>query len=49
MKKRVICGIILGIALGIVGCGNSKQLEAENASLKAENESLKAESEWKLK
>lgn len=45
MKKRVICGIILGIALGIVGCGNSKQLKAENASLKAENESLKAESE----
>lgn len=45
MKKQLWVGVILGIALGMSGCGNSKQLEADKESLLAENESLKAENE----
>lgn len=41
--RKGIAVLTAAMVLSVAGCGNSKQLEADNASLQAENEQLKAE------
>lgn len=43
--RKGIAVLAAAIVLSVAGCGNSKQLEADNASLQAENESLQTEKE----